>query len=75
MPSLKDSLLAGYDTPRRSRSYILWIFVWILAVFALGVAFLPDDQPTYWRNVSFLAFLPPAGFLGLRMGLARGRRR
>ena len=35
---------------------------------------LEERQSAHWRNVSFLAFIPPAGLLGLRVGRARGRR-
>lgn len=41
---------------------------------AQAAARLRARRDVHWRNVSFVAFLPPAGLMGLRMGRARGRR-
>ena len=64
---------------RHSRAHLVLIVGWIIAVFVIAAVAMPAAteawRSTYWRNVVWLAFIPPAAVLGFRVGRDRGRRR
>jgi hypothetical protein len=69
----------GVTARRNPRALLALVVGWIIVVFLIAAGVMPAAteawRSTYWRNVAWLAFIPPAAVVGFRIGRDRGRRR